>query len=83
MKPRTNYKATSIKKWPKLEFNDNFIKVAFYKHIKRFERKDMLALRFIGLFEVIERVDIYRLALPTRMYHIHNMFYFYCFTSML
>lgn len=31
-----------------------FVKMAPYKHIKRFDKKDKLALRFIRPFEVIE-----------------------------
>lgn len=54
-----------------------FVRVAFYKHVMRFNRKDKLALRFMRPFKVLERIDkvAYRLELPSSMNRIHNMFH--------
>lgn len=63
-----------------LEFNECdkvFIKVTPFKHVIRFERKGKLAPRFISPYEVIERIskEAYKLALPTSMDQIHNVFH--------
>ena len=54
-----------------------FVKVAPYKHILRFGKKGKLAPRYIGPFEVLERVGkvAYRLALPMSMERVHNVFH--------
>ncbi|KAA3473150.1 receptor-like protein kinase [Gossypium australe] len=45
--------------------------------IIRFGRKGKLSLRFIGLYEIIERIGpvAYRLALPSELEKIHNVFH--------
>ena len=54
-----------------------FVKVAPYRHVLRFGKKGKLAPRFIGPYEVLERVGkvAYRLALPPDMDRIHNVFH--------
>ena len=44
----------------------------------RFGRKGKLSPRFIGLYELIEKVGpvVYRLALPPNLEKIHNVFHF-------
>ncbi|KAG8503637.1 hypothetical protein CXB51_001568 [Gossypium anomalum] len=53
-----------------------FLKVSPWKKILRFGRKGKLSLRFIGPYKVIERIGsvAYRLALPTELERIHNVF---------
>ena len=43
----------------------------------RFEKNGKLSLRFIGPYEVIEKVGpvAYRLVLPPKLEKIHNVFY--------
>ncbi|XP_038891718.1 uncharacterized protein LOC120081116 [Benincasa hispida] len=47
------------------------------KGILRFGRKGKLSPRFIGPFEILERVDpiAYRLALPPALSSVHNVFH--------
>lgn len=54
-----------------------FVRVALYRRVMRFYRKDKLAPRFMGPFEVVEHVVkvAFRLALLVSIYHINNMFY--------
>ena len=54
-----------------------FLRVAPYRHVLRFGRKRKLAPRFIGPYEILERVGTvaYRLALPASMDRIHNVFH--------
>ena len=54
-----------------------FLKVSPVKGVKRFGIKGKLAPRFVGPFEVIERVGkvAYRLNLPDRMSGIHPVFH--------
>ncbi|XP_057996230.1 uncharacterized protein LOC131175596 [Hevea brasiliensis] len=54
-----------------------FLKVSPWKKILRFGRKGKLSPRFIGPYEVIERVGpvAYRLALPPELDKIHNVFH--------
>ncbi|KAA3461535.1 DNA/RNA polymerases superfamily protein [Gossypium australe] len=53
-----------------------FLKVSPWKKILRFGRKGKLSLRFIGPYEVIVRIRpvTYRLALPTELESVHNVF---------
>ncbi|KAA3487805.1 reverse transcriptase [Gossypium australe] len=52
-----------------------FLKVSPWKKILRFGRKGKLSPRFIGSYEVIERIGpvAYRLALPTELERIHDV----------
>ena len=54
-----------------------FLKVSQWKKVLRFGRKGKLSPRFIGPYEVIERVRpvAYRLALPSELKRIHNVFH--------
>ena len=54
-----------------------FLKVSLWKKIMRFWRKGELSLRFIGPYEVIEKVGLvaYRLALPPELEKIHSVFH--------
>ncbi|KAA3465984.1 DNA/RNA polymerases superfamily protein [Gossypium australe] len=53
-----------------------FLKVSPWKKILHFGRKGKLCPRFIGPYEIIERIGpvVYRLALPTELEKIHNVF---------
>ena len=54
-----------------------FLKVSPWKKVMRFGKKDKLSPRFIGPYEVIEKVGLvaYRLALPPELEKIHNIFH--------
>ena len=54
-----------------------FLKVSPWKGIMRFGKKGKLSLRFVGPFEVIDRVGpvAYRISLPPNMDNIHNVFH--------
>ena len=54
-----------------------FLKVSPWKKIMRFRRKGKLSPRFIGPYEVIEKVGpvAYRLALPPELENIYNVFH--------
>ena len=47
------------------------------KRVMRFGKKSKLSPRFVGPFEVLERVDevTYRIALPPALSGIHNVFH--------
>ena len=54
-----------------------FLKVAPMKGVMRFGKKGKLSPRFIGPFEILERIgDVaYRLALPPSLSGVHNVFH--------
>ena len=54
-----------------------FLKVSPMKSILRFGRKWKLSPRFVGPFEVLERVGTlaYKVALPPSLSKIHNVFH--------
>ncbi|TYK19513.1 pol protein [Cucumis melo var. makuwa] len=63
-----------------LEFNVGdivFLKVAPMNGVLRFENKRKLSLRFVGPFEILERIDpiAYRLALPPSFSAVHDVFH--------
>ena len=54
-----------------------FLRVSPWKGIIRFGRKGKLSPRYIGPYEVLERVGpvAYRLALPSELSQVHNVFH--------
>ena len=61
-----------------LEIGDKvFLQVAPMKGVMRFGKKGKLSPRFVGPFEVLERVGkvAYRIALPPALSAIHNVFH--------
>ena len=54
-----------------------FLKVSPWKKILRFGRKGKLSPRFIGPYEILERVGpvAYRLALPLKLAKLHDVFH--------
>ncbi|XP_043811844.1 uncharacterized protein LOC122723519 [Manihot esculenta] len=54
-----------------------FLKVSPWKRVLRFGKKGKLSPRFIGPYEITERVGLiaYRLALPPELDKIHNVFH--------
>ncbi|XP_031394177.1 uncharacterized protein LOC116205681 [Punica granatum] len=63
-----------------LEFQQRdrvFLKVSLWKGILRFGKKGKLSPRYIGPYEILERIGkvAYRLALPPELFRIHNMFH--------
>ncbi|KAA0064254.1 DNA/RNA polymerases superfamily protein [Cucumis melo var. makuwa] len=54
-----------------------FLKVAPMKGVLRFEKKRKLSPRFVGPFEILERIGLvaYRLALPPSFSTVHNVFH--------
>ena len=54
-----------------------FLKVSPWKKVMRFRKNGKLSPRFIGPYEVIEKVGpvAYRLALPLDLEKIHNVFH--------
>ncbi|KAK8501513.1 hypothetical protein V6N12_041447 [Hibiscus sabdariffa] len=54
-----------------------FLKVSPWKKVLRFSRKGKLSSRYIGPFEILERVGLmaYRLALPPEFDKTHNIFH--------
>ncbi|PON31376.1 LOW QUALITY PROTEIN: Chromo domain containing protein [Parasponia andersonii] len=54
-----------------------FLKVAPMKGVMRFGKKGKLSPRFIGPYEILEKVGIvaYRLALPPKLSGVHNVFH--------
>ncbi|GKD95529.1 putative nucleotidyltransferase, ribonuclease H, partial [Tanacetum coccineum] len=54
-----------------------FLKVSPCRGVRRFGIKGKLSPRFIGPFEILDRVGevSYRLALPPQLSHVHNVFH--------
>ncbi|KAL4023841.1 hypothetical protein IC575_017609 [Cucumis melo] len=54
-----------------------FLKVAPMKGVLRFERRGKLSPRFVGPFEILERIGLvaYRLALPPSLSAVHDVFH--------
>ena len=54
-----------------------FLKVSPWRKILRFGKKGKLSPRFIGPYEILERIGpvAYRLALPPELAKLHNVFY--------
>ncbi|KAA3461588.1 DNA/RNA polymerases superfamily protein [Gossypium australe] len=58
-----------------------FLKVSPWKKVLRFGRKGKLSPRFVGPYEITERIGpvAYRLALPSELEKIHDVFHVYMF----
>nr|GFD30899.1 reverse transcriptase [Tanacetum cinerariifolium] len=54
-----------------------FLKVSPARGVRRFSIKGKLSPRFIGPFEILDRVGevSYRLALPPQLSHVHDVFH--------
>ncbi|GJX17135.1 putative nucleotidyltransferase, ribonuclease H [Tanacetum coccineum] len=54
-----------------------FLKVSPTRGVRRFGIKGKLSPRFIGPFEILDRIGevSYRLALPPQLSHVHNVFH--------
>ena len=54
-----------------------FLKVSSWRKILRFGKKGKFSLRFIGPYEILERIGLmaYRLALPPELTKLHNVFH--------
>ncbi|KAL4026018.1 hypothetical protein IC575_014425 [Cucumis melo] len=54
-----------------------FLKVAPMKGVLRFEKKGKLSPRFVGPFDILERIGsvAYRLALPPSLFAVHDVFH--------
>ena len=54
-----------------------FLKVSPWKGILRFGKQGKLSPRYIGLYEIIEKVGplAYRLALPSEFSRLHDVFH--------
>ncbi|KAA3461572.1 Chromo domain-containing protein [Gossypium australe] len=54
-----------------------FLKVLPWRKVLQFSRKGKLSPRFIGPYEILERIELvaYRLTLPPELENIHNIFH--------
>ncbi|GJY87705.1 ribonuclease H-like domain-containing protein [Tanacetum coccineum] len=80
MKARDRQKSYADKRRKPLEFNVNdhvLLKVSPWKGVVRFGKKGKLAPRYVGPFEIVERVGpvAYRLRLPQELSSIHDTFH--------
>nr|GEW70689.1 putative nucleotidyltransferase, ribonuclease H [Tanacetum cinerariifolium] len=79
-KARTRQKSYADKHRRALEFQTGdyvFLKVSPARGVRRFGIKGKLIPRFIGPFEILDRVGevSYRLALPPQLKHVHDVFH--------
>nr|GEZ46135.1 hypothetical protein [Tanacetum cinerariifolium] len=77
---RTRQKSYADKHRRALEFQTGdhvFLKVSPTRGVRRFGIKAKLSPRFIGPFEILDRVGevSYRLALPPQLSHVHDVFH--------
>ena len=54
-----------------------FLKVSPTKGVRRFGIKGKLSPRYVGPFEILEKIEVvvYRLALPPSLDKVHNVFH--------
>ena len=60
------------------EVGDNvFLKISPMKGVKRFRKKGKLSPRYIGPYDIIERIGkvAYRLPLPSSLGNVHDVFH--------
>ncbi|KAL8106071.1 hypothetical protein AgCh_029755 [Apium graveolens] len=70
--------ADQYRKFSRFEPGDHvFLKVSPCKGVKRFGMKGKLSPRYVGPFDVMEKVGevSYRVALPPQLSHVHNVFH--------
>nr|GEV96260.1 putative nucleotidyltransferase, ribonuclease H [Tanacetum cinerariifolium] len=77
---RTRQKSYADKHRRAIEFQLGdrvFLKVSPTRGVRRFGIKGKLSPRFIGPFEILDRIGevSYRLALPPQLSHVHNVFH--------
>nr|GFC60237.1 putative nucleotidyltransferase, ribonuclease H [Tanacetum cinerariifolium] len=77
---RTRQKSYADKHRKSIEFQPGdrvFLKISPARGVRRFGIKGKLSPHFIGPFEILNRVGevSYRLALPPRLSHVHNVFH--------
>nr|GEY32626.1 hypothetical protein [Tanacetum cinerariifolium] len=77
---RTRQKSYADKHRRSIEFQPGdrvFLKVSPARGVRRFGIKGKLIPRFIGTFEILDRVGevSYRFALPPHLSHVHNVFH--------
>ncbi|KAL0561655.1 hypothetical protein IC582_002095 [Cucumis melo] len=75
---RQKHYADKQRKDLEFEVGDNvFLKLSPWKGVLRFRRKGKLSPRYIGLYEIIERIGpvAYRLAPPMELSRIHDVFH--------
>ncbi|GKA84153.1 putative reverse transcriptase domain-containing protein [Tanacetum coccineum] len=70
--------ADSGRKMTEYEVGENvLLKVSSWKGVMRFGKKGKLALRYVGPFKILERIDpvAYRLRLPEELIGVHDTFH--------
>ncbi|GER51104.1 retrotransposon protein [Striga asiatica] len=77
---QSRQKAYANKRRSELEFEQGdkvFLKVTLMKGVVRFEKRGKRQPRFIGPFDILERVGVtaYRLKLPPELSGVHNVFH--------
>ncbi|GJY27098.1 hypothetical protein Tco_0401824 [Tanacetum coccineum] len=77
---RDHQKSYADKRNKPLEFevgNQVLLKVSPWKSVVRFEKKGKLAPRYVGPFEILERIGLvaYRLRLPEELIGVHDTFH--------
>nr|GFA16711.1 putative reverse transcriptase domain-containing protein [Tanacetum cinerariifolium] len=77
---RDRQKSYADKRRKPLEFSVGdyvLLKVSPWKGVVRYRKKGELAPRFVGPFEIVEKVGhvAYRLDLPKELIDVHDMFY--------
>ena len=80
LKAKSRQKSYADRRCRPLEFKVGdhvFLKVMLKRGVVRFGKRGKLALRYIRLFEVLERVGTvaYRLALPPSLSDVYEVFY--------
>nr|CAD1836349.1 unnamed protein product [Ananas comosus var. bracteatus] len=77
---QSRQKSYSDKRRRDLEFavgDRVFLKVSLMRGVKRFGERGKLSPRYIGPYEILERIGMvaYRLALPPKLAGVHNVFH--------
>ena len=75
---RSKSYADVLRKELEFEVDDMvFLKVALWKGVIRFQKREKLNLRYIGPFRIIKRIGpvAYHLELPSELSRIHNVFH--------